>query len=195
MLCVLKNTWYTEVTQTSKNLLLIFNTRDRKSKIRSSSTFQSFLCKFDLVWLPNSRGTPSSIQVDWVRLKYSSMQTSKPTLGQCIDICRSSPTSTRQLKERNQGNVCFVMEDKRKIVDKKKTRVPEKNPDESREPKCKFCSRHQPFSKKNYPAWRTFCGKHSAASQTILPQCFAKNRRRKCCLRIVHSKMRRKNKR
>ena len=33
------------------------------------------------------------------------LQTSKLTLGQCIDICRSSQTSARQLKEMNQEEV------------------------------------------------------------------------------------------
>jgi len=84
------------------------------------------------------------------------LQTSKLTLGQCIDICRSSQTLARQLKEMNQEDVRFVKEDKRKTVDKKKTKVPEKN-QESQERKCKFCSRHHPFTKKNCPAWGTFC--------------------------------------
>ena len=42
------------------------------------------------------------------------LQTSKLTLGQCIDICRSSQTSARQLKEMNQEDVRFVKDDKRK---------------------------------------------------------------------------------
>jgi len=84
------------------------------------------------------------------------LQTSKLTVGQCTDICRSSQTSARQLKEMNQEDVRFVKEDKRKTVDKKK-KVQEKNQHESQERKCKFCSRHHPFTKKNCPAWGTSC--------------------------------------
>lgn len=85
------------------------------------------------------------------------LQTSKLALGQCRDICRSSQTSARQLKEMNEEDVRFVKEDKRKTVDKKKTKVPVKNQNESQERKCKFCSRHHPFTKKNCPAWGTSC--------------------------------------
>jgi len=42
------------------------------------------------------------------------LQTSKLTLGQCIDICGTSQTSARQLKEMNQENVRFVKEDNKK---------------------------------------------------------------------------------
>ena len=92
----------------------------------------------------------------------SALQTSKLTLGQCIDICRSSQTSARQLKEMNQEDVRFVKEDRKKPVDKKKTKVPEKSQNESPERKCKFCSRYHIFTKKNCPAWGSSfknCGK------------------------------------
>ena len=45
----------------------------------------------------------------------------------------------------------------RQKVDKKKTKVPEKNQNESQERRCKFCSKHHPFTKKNCPAWGTSC--------------------------------------
>ena len=42
------------------------------------------------------------------------LQTNKLTLGQCIDICRSSQTSARQLKEMNQEDVRFVKDNRKK---------------------------------------------------------------------------------
>lgn len=66
------------------------------------------------------------------------LQTSKLTLGQCIDICRSSQTSARQLKQMNQEEVRFVKDKRKKPVDKKRTKVPEKSQNESQEHKCKF---------------------------------------------------------
>ena len=54
------------------------------------------------------------------------LQTSKLT-GQCIDICRSSQTSARQLKQMNQEEVRFVKDNRKKPVDKKRTKVPEKS--------------------------------------------------------------------
>ena len=85
------------------------------------------------------------------------LQTSKLTLGQCIDICRSSQTSARQLKEMNQEDVSFLKDDRNKTGDKKKPKGPEKSQNESLERKCKFCSRYHPFNKKNCPAWGTSC--------------------------------------
>ena len=85
------------------------------------------------------------------------LQTSKLTLGLCLDICRSSETSARQLKTMNQEDVRFVKEEKRKPFWNKKTRVPEKPPSESQERKCKFCARQHPFAKKKCPAWGTSC--------------------------------------
>ncbi|PFX34507.1 Uncharacterized protein K02A2.6 [Stylophora pistillata] len=46
------------------------------------------------------------------------LQTSKLTLGQCIDICRSSQTSARQLKEMNQEDVRLVKDNKKKQLTK-----------------------------------------------------------------------------
>ena len=66
------------------------------------------------------------------------LQTRKLTLGQCIDICRSSQTSARQLKQMNQEEVHFVKDNRKKAVDKKRTMVPEKSQNESQEHKCKF---------------------------------------------------------
>ena len=54
------------------------------------------------------------------------LQTSKLTLGQCIDICRSSQTSARQLKEMNQEDVCFVKDDRKKQVTKRRQRFQRK---------------------------------------------------------------------
>ena len=118
------------------------------------------------------------------------LQTSNLTLGQCVDICRSSQTSARQLKEINQEDVRLVKDDRKKPVDKKKTKVPEKNQNESQERKCKFCSRYHPFTKKNCPAWGTSC--KNCGKLTIL-QCVAENLRRKCCMWITHWKMRSMN--
>lgn len=96
------------------------------------------------------------------------LQTSKLTLGQCVDICRSSQTSARQLKEMNQEDVRFVKEDKRKTVDKKKTKVPVKNQNESQERKCKFLFKAPSFHEEELPCmgnilqelWQAkpFCG-------------------------------------
>ena len=61
------------------------------------------------------------------------LQTSKLTLGQCIDICRSSQTSARLLKEMNQEDVRFVKDDRKKTGDKKKPKGPEKSQNESLE--------------------------------------------------------------
>ena len=55
------------------------------------------------------------------------LQTSKLTLGQCIDICISLQTSARQLKEMNQEDVRFVKDDRKKQEKKKKTKVPEES--------------------------------------------------------------------
>jgi len=66
------------------------------------------------------------------------LQTSKLTLGQCIDICRSSQTSIRQLKQMNQEEVRFVKDNRKKPVDKMRTKVPEKSQNELQEHKCKF---------------------------------------------------------
>ncbi|XP_022777842.1 uncharacterized protein LOC111319309 [Stylophora pistillata] len=85
------------------------------------------------------------------------LQTSKLTLGQCIDICRSLQTSARQLKEMNQEDVRLVKDNKKKTVDKRNAKVPEKSQNEPHERKCKFCSRYHPFTKKNFPAWGTSC--------------------------------------
>ncbi|XP_022789002.1 uncharacterized protein LOC111328763 [Stylophora pistillata] len=85
------------------------------------------------------------------------LQTSKLTLGQCIDICRSSQTPSRQLKEMNQEDVRLVRDNKKKTVDKRNAKVPEKSQNEPHERKCKFCSRYHPFTKKNCPAWGTSC--------------------------------------
>ena len=61
------------------------------------------------------------------------LQTSKLTLGQCIDICRSSQTSARQLKQMNQEE-----DNRKKAVDKKRTKVPEKSQNKSQEHKFNF---------------------------------------------------------
>ena len=85
------------------------------------------------------------------------LQTSKLTLGQCIDICRSSQTSARQLKEMNQEDVRFAKDDRKKTGDNKETKVPDKSQNESQERICKFCFRYHPFAKKSCPAWGTSC--------------------------------------
>ena len=56
------------------------------------------------------------------------LQTSKLTLGQCTDICRSSQTSARQLKEMNQEDVRFVKDDRKKPVDKKEDKGSREEP-------------------------------------------------------------------
>ena len=73
---VTKNTCFTEVTRTSKTLLLIFNisyTKIKSSEIERSIEFDCpiFLCEFDFVRLPESielNYQLSSIEFDWVRL-------------------------------------------------------------------------------------------------------------------------------
>lgn len=66
------------------------------------------------------------------------LQTSNLTLGQCTDICRSSQTSARQLKQMNQEEVQFVKDNRKKAVDKKRTKVPEKSQNKSQEHKFSF---------------------------------------------------------
>ena len=114
------------------------------------------------------------------------LQTSKLTLGQCIDICRSSQTLARQLKEMNQEDVCFVKEDKKKTVDKKKTKVPEKSASASASfvPGTILSLRRTALY--GDPLARI------VASQTIL-RYVARNRRKKCCLWITHPRMRSMN--
>ncbi|CAH3149268.1 unnamed protein product [Porites lobata] len=97
------------------------------------------------------------------------LQAGKLTLSQCIDICRSSETSARQLKTMNQEDVRLVKEEKVNPAGKKRAGVSDNRPrTESRESRmtCKFCARQHPFAKKNCPAWETLA--RSAASQTIL---------------------------
>ena len=50
------------------------------------------------------------------------LQTSKLTLGQCIDICISLQTSARQLKEMNQEDVRFVKDDRKNRRKKRRQR-------------------------------------------------------------------------
>ena len=86
------------------------------------------------------------------------LQAGKLTLSQCIDICRSSETSTRQLKTINQEDVRLVKEKNVKPAGKKKCGVSDNRPrTELRESRmtCKFCARQHPFAKKNCPAWGT----------------------------------------
>ena len=85
------------------------------------------------------------------------LQKSKLTSGQCIDICRSTETSTRQLLVMIQEDVRFLKEEKEKQLNRKRKRVSEKPSNETRERKCKFCARQHTFAKKNCPAWRTSC--------------------------------------
>lgn len=90
------------------------------------------------------------------------LQAGKLTLSQCIDICRSSETSARQLKTMNQEDVRLVKEEKVNPAGKKKAGVSDNRPrTESRESRmtCKFCARQHPFAKKNCPAWGNTCKK------------------------------------
>ena len=88
-------------------------------------------------------------------------------MGKCIDICRSSETSARQLKTMNQEDVRLVKEVKVKPASKKKSGVSDNRPrTESRKSRMtgKFCARQHPFDKKNCPAWGTTCKKSGLCS-------------------------------
>ena len=89
------------------------------------------------------------------------LQTSKLTLSQCLDICRSSETSSRQLRAMNQEDVRYMKEEKKKKMPtaKNKTSPPANNPIETKGQRmvCKFCARQHFFAKKNCPAWGNSC--------------------------------------
>ena len=56
------------------------------------------------------------------------LQTSKLTLGQCIDSCISLQTSASQLKEMNQEDVRFVKDDRKKTRRKKEEKGSREKP-------------------------------------------------------------------
>ena len=58
------------------------------------------------------------------------LQAGKLTLSQCIDICRSSETSARQLKTMNQEDVRLVKEEKVNLAGKKKAGVCQRMPNQ-----------------------------------------------------------------
>ena len=58
------------------------------------------------------------------------LQAGKLTLSQCIDICRSSETSARQLKTMNQEDVHLVKEEKVNLAGKKKAGVCQRMPNQ-----------------------------------------------------------------
>ena len=127
----------------------VFNCRDQET----NDTVDAYVTALrKLAKTCNDGGLTDSVIRDRivVGIYYSArrklLQTSKLTIGQCIDICRSSETSARQLKTMNQEDVRFMKDEKGKPFWNKKTRVPEK-----------FCARQHPFAKKKCPAWGTSC--------------------------------------
>lgn len=98
------------------------------------------------------------------------LQAGKLILSQCINICRSSETSARQLKTMNQEDVRLVKEEKVKLAGKKKSGVSDNRPcTEFRKSRmtCKFCARQHPFRQEE----QSSMGNHLQEVRSPKPSC------------------------